>query len=74
MKPKIIRILYWIFTILFAGFMIFSAIPDVAVTEPPIDLMHDSLGYPVYIICFIGIAKLLGAIAILIPGLARIKS
>ena len=31
------------------------------------------LGYPVYIIAFIGIAKLLGVIAILIPGLNKIK-
>src|SRR5437868_13492782 len=38
-----------------------------------IQLMHDSLGYPVYFIQFISIAKLLGAIVILIPGLNRIK-
>ncbi len=35
--------------------------------------MHDFLGYPVYIIGFIGIAKLLGALIILVPGFNRIK-
>ena len=31
------------------------------------------LGYPKYIIPFLGVAKLLGVIAILIPGFPRIK-
>ena len=35
--------------------------------------MHDMLGYPVYFIPFIGVAKLLGVIIILIPGLRAIK-
>ena len=67
------KILYWTFTILFAGFMIFSAVPDALVTEDAIKIVHDFLGYPVYIIGFIGIAKFLGAIVILIPGINRIK-
>ena len=67
------KILYWVFTILFAGFMIFSAIPDALVTDEAIKLVHDFLGYPVYIIGFIGIAKLLGALIILIPGFTRVK-
>lgn len=67
------KILYWIFTVLFAGFMIFSAIPDALSTKEAIGIMHDFLGYPVYIISFIGVAKLLGAIAILIPGFNRLK-
>jgi hypothetical protein len=67
------KILYWIFTVLFGGFMIFSAIPDALVTEDAIKLVHDFLGFPVYIIGFIGIAKLLGALVILTPGLNRLK-
>ena len=35
--------------------------------------MHDYLGYPVYFIQFISIAKLIGSIVILIPNLDRIK-
>ncbi len=35
--------------------------------------MLDGLGYPVYFIQYISVAKLIGAIVILIPGLNRIK-
>lgn len=73
MKPKTVNILYWVFTILFAGLMAFSAIPNILSNEDSIKLMHDMLGYPIYIIPFIGMAKLLGAITILIPGLKKIK-
>jgi hypothetical protein len=67
------KILYWIFTGLFAAFMTMSAIPDVLSLPVAVKGMHDGLGYPVYFIPFIGVAKLLGVIAILIPGYARIK-
>lgn len=73
MKPKTINLIYWINTILFAGLMAFSAIPNAMTNEDSIKFMHDLLGYPVYFIGFIGVAKLLGVIAILIPGLKRIK-
>lgn len=67
------NMLYWIFTGLFAAFMIFSAVPDALSNEQAIQFVHDKLGYPVYIIPFIGVAKILGAIALLIPGFPRIK-
>ena len=67
------KILYWVFTILFAALMLFSAVPGIITNADSIKFMHDMLGYPVYIIPFLGIAKLLGAIAILIPGLKKIK-
>jgi hypothetical protein len=35
--------------------------------------MHEGLGYPVYFIPFIGMAKVLGITAILIPGYSTIK-
>ena len=63
---------YWIVTILFAAFMIFSAVPDIMMSEEAVTMIT-GLGYPKYFVSFIGIAKLLGAIAILIPGLNRIK-
>ena len=73
MKPKTTNILYWVFTVLFAAFMIWSAIPGISPKEESIKFMHDYLGYPVYFISFISIAKLLGAVTILIPGLNKIK-
>ena len=66
------RIIYWIVTILFAGFMLFSAIPDILMTPDAVTFMT-YLGYPKYFIPFIGVAKVLGVIAILIPGFPRIK-
>ena len=68
------KTLYWIFTIIFAGLMLFSAIPNIITNADSVKFMHEMLGYPVYIIPFIGVAKLLGVIAILIPGLnSRMK-
>ena len=66
------KLLYWIFTILFSGLMLFSAIPDAMVVPDAITFMNH-LGYPNYFIPFIGVAKILGVIAILIPGFPRIK-
>lgn len=66
------KILYWIFTILFAGMMIFSAIPNVMKTKDAMDFIGH-LGYPPYFVPFIGVAKLAGSMAILIPGFPRIK-
>ena len=73
MKPKTVNILYWAFTILFGGLMAFSAIPNILSNDDSIKFLHDMLGYPVYFIPFIGTAKLLGVIALLIPGLKKIK-
>lgn len=73
MNTKKIKLLYWLFTLLFAGFMGWSAVPDVLAKSDAVKFMHDYLGYPVYFISFIGVAKLLGVIALLIPGFPRIK-
>ncbi|MFI5171988.1 MAG: DoxX family protein [Chitinophagales bacterium] len=66
------KIIYWIITLLFAAYMVFSAIPDAMSTQKAIDFLT-GMGYPEYFIPFIGVAKILGVIAILIPGFPRIK-
>lgn len=66
------KLIYWTTTLLFSAFMIFSAIPDMLVVEDAKQFMTH-LGYPVYFIPFIGVAKLLGSIAILIPGFKKLK-
>lgn len=66
------KILYWVFTILFAAFMLFSAFPNITVNQQSIDIFTQ-LGYPTYLIPFIGWLKLMGVVAILIPGFPRIK-
>ena len=67
------KTLYWVFSVLFALAMIFTAIEDVLLTQRAIDFMKGHLGYPNYFTFFIGMAKILGSIAILIPGLGRLK-
>jgi hypothetical protein len=67
------NIFYWIFTGLFVAMMLGSAIPDVLSSPIAVKGMHEELGYPVYFIPFIGIAKVLGVLAILLPVSARLK-
>ncbi len=63
---------YWIVTAIFAAFMVFSAVPDVLVL-PDAVTMITGLGYPTYLIPFLGVAKIVGAIVLLIPGFSRLK-
>ncbi len=67
------KLLYWVITIIFAAYMLFTAIPNVMQSKDSIAFIHDMLGYPVYFITFIGIAKVLGSIVLLIPGLRKLK-
>ena len=67
------KILYWVFTSLFAFVMAGSAIPDILSSPEAVEGMHKGLGYPLYFVPFIGVAKILGVIAILVPGYHRIK-
>jgi len=66
------KIIYWTSTILFALFMTATAIPDILESEEAVKFMTH-LGYPGYFTPFIGVAKVLGSIAILIPNFPRIK-
>ena len=70
---KKINIWYWIVTVIFALFMIFSGITNAMATEESVALISTALGYPKYFVVFIGVAKIIGAIAILIPSFRRIK-
>lgn len=69
MKPKTITILYWVFTVLFALAMLSTCIPN----EQSVPIIHDTLGYPVYFINYIAVMKVLGVIALFIPGFPRVK-
>ncbi|MFD2146607.1 DoxX family protein [Mucilaginibacter antarcticus] len=69
---KVTKVICWVVTLLFAGFMIFSSISNVTMAKEAVAFMKQ-LGYPAYFIPFIGVAKILGCIAILVPGYYRIK-
>jgi uncharacterized membrane protein YphA (DoxX/SURF4 family) len=70
MKKNII--LYWIITGIFAAFMLMSGFFD-AISAPQALQVFKDLQLPAYLSPFLGIAKLLGGIAILVPGFPRIK-
>ncbi|SDJ85721.1 DoxX-like family protein [Catalinimonas alkaloidigena] len=69
---KKITILYWAFTGLFAFMMFGSAVPDALSVEMAQEGFK-SMNMPTYLLPFLGIAKMLGVIAILVPGFPRIK-
>ncbi|MBI2541373.1 DoxX family protein [Candidatus Woesearchaeota archaeon] len=64
MKPKTIKVSYWILTILFSLAMLFSGISEVIQAGQAKEVMKH-LGYPVYLNTILGIAKILGVIALL---------
>jgi len=72
-KMKKTNILYWVFTGLLIALMLMSGIQNLLSTQASIELVSKQLGYPQYFIPFIGLAKTLGAIVLLIPGFPRIK-
>ncbi|PYI51761.1 DoxX family protein [Paenibacillus flagellatus] len=63
---------YWCFTGLLSILMGVGSIPDI-LAVPDAVALFERLGYPVYLLPFLGIAKLLGIAAILVPGFARVK-
>jgi DoxX-like family len=66
------RAVYWTITGLMASFMFMASIPDVLHAAQAVEIFRH-LGYPSYLLRFLGTAKCLGVIAILAPGLPRLK-
>ena len=52
--------------------MLSSAIPNILSSKEWVTIF-EQLGYPLYLLPFIGLAKLLGVIVLLIPGFNRLK-
>ncbi|HEU5291161.1 MAG TPA: DoxX family protein [Cyclobacteriaceae bacterium] len=65
-------IIFWISTGLFCAMMLTSAIPNL-LSAPDWVTIFEQLGFPNYLLPFLGVAKLLGVIALLVPGFNRIK-
>lgn len=63
---------YWICTVLIAfSFLSGGAVYLLRVPEPVAGVIH--LGYPAYFVTILGIWKLLGGVAVLLPGFALVK-
>jgi uncharacterized membrane protein YphA (DoxX/SURF4 family) len=63
---------YWAATIILALIMFSGAYGELTQQFGTIET-HTVLGYPTYLLNIIGIWKILGALAILVPGLPRLK-
>ena len=66
------KILYWISTLLISAFMLFVAFSYLT-HQPKMMAAFTSLGYPGYFPNILGIFKILGVIALLVPGFLRLK-
>jgi uncharacterized membrane protein YphA (DoxX/SURF4 family) len=64
--------LRWIVTGLMATLMLLSAIPDILRVPEALSVFRH-LGYPPYLLPFLGTAKTLGVLAVLVPGIPRLK-
>jgi uncharacterized membrane protein YphA (DoxX/SURF4 family) len=69
---KSIKIWYWIFTVLLIVLMLSSAFSSFTYSKQGIDMMTH-IGYPYNVLILLSIAKILGVIAILVPGFPRLK-
>ena len=69
-KGKLIT--YWIATGLVSFGMLGSGIAQVLKTKDMVDMITH-LGYPTYFLCILGVWKILGVIAILLPRFPLVK-
>jgi hypothetical protein len=69
---KKLKTIYWVITIPILGLLGLGAVYD-AISAPEALEHITRIGYPTYIVPFLGVAKILGIVAILIPGYPRVK-
>lgn len=73
MTTKTKSIAYWTTTILVAFFIGSGGVAQVARVKGTVDGFVHILGYPAYFVTILGVWKVLGAIAILVPRFPRLK-
>lgn len=67
------KIIYWISTAWLSLGMTSSAIVQLIKMDEEIERTHDLLGFPIYFLTIIGVWKLLGVIAVLVPKFPLVK-
>jgi uncharacterized membrane protein YphA (DoxX/SURF4 family) len=65
-------IAYWVTTVLVAAESVLGGVWDIR-QIPYVRTDIDKLGYPAYVLVIIGVWKLLGAVAVLVPRFPRLK-
>jgi hypothetical protein len=66
------KIIYWVSTIWLGLGMTSTAIVQLLKMKEEVDMMSH-LGYPIYFLNVIGVWKILGVVAVLVPGFPLIK-
>jgi hypothetical protein len=66
------KTVYRVITGLMAGFMLMASVPDLLESASAVGVIGH-LGYPQFLLRFLGTAKTLGVIAVLAPGFPRLK-
>ncbi|WP_134685052.1 DoxX family protein [Brevibacillus migulae] len=70
--PQGKKIAYWTVTFLLAASVLLSGIGQLMQFGGNIELVTN-LGYPLYVLTILGVWKVLGAIALVVPGFPRLK-
>jgi hypothetical protein len=70
---KKVNTIYWIFTILLILLMAFSAVGTIFMKNAQSEAMLKQMQYPYYLMEILSAAKILGIIALLVPGFRRLK-
>ena len=66
------NVIYWVTTALLAIELVLGGVWDV-LRVPQVHVIIDRLGYPPYFLVILGIWKLLGAVAVIVPRFPRLK-
>jgi len=66
------NVIYWVTTALLASELVLGGVWDV-LRVPQAHVIIDRLGYPPYFLVILGIWKLLGAVAVIVPRFPRLK-
>lgn len=71
-SPQRRVVAYWVATTLLASELLFGGIWDV-LRVPQVQVVIHRLGYPPYFLVILGVWKLLGAVALVVPRFPRLK-
>lgn len=71
-RPRGKMIVFWTVTLLLAVSVMLSGIGQLMQYGGNLELVTN-LGYPVYVLTILGIWKVLGAVALVVPGFPRLK-
>jgi uncharacterized membrane protein YphA (DoxX/SURF4 family) len=73
MTRKTVSIIHWVSTVVFILPLAWSAIQYLIEAPKMVETMTVHLGYPMYFLKILGVAKLLGAVALLVGRPPRLK-